>query len=163
VPHGPLAGIADADVARVLLRRVQELLERRERGVGAHHQHRRVGIQLGDRHEFVPAELRQAQVVQERDLHRREGQLVAVRLRVDHVGPADHAGGAGLVHHDEALGEVLHGRRGEGARHHVGPAARGIGHHDFHRALRIAGFGRGGLRQRQQRAGRGHGGQDGDA
>jgi hypothetical protein len=110
--------------------------DRVPRRVGAHGDGGRVVVQAGDRREVLVGDLGVADVRLGHQVGGQQHHLVAVGLAVEDVGPADGATRARLVHHDEALRQVLDRGLREGAAEHVGAAAGRVGHHQLDRLVR---------------------------
>jgi hypothetical protein len=150
------ASAIGADVGRVLLREVDELLQRRRAGRVVHHQRQTGDRACTDRLEILRVIVRQALVKhllrhqrRRNDVHQR----VAVRRRILQLRRGDDAVGTGLVVRHNGLAELLRHVLGEHATHLIGAAASAIAD-DHANRLRRAPLLRDGRRADKRRGGR---------
>ena len=155
VRAGAGAGGAEVDLARLLARGLDVVLEGLPRRVGAHHEAEGVAGDADDEGEVVdrvPGHL--LHVRQPRHAHRVLRQRVAVGLGVQrHVARAGGAAAAGHVLHHHLLAQHLGGDLGQRTVVAVGAAAGGPGHDDGDGARREGLCAGGAVGQRQQAAG----------
>jgi hypothetical protein len=152
VPDRADARVADGDRLLAGARIGHELLDGLPRRIGAHGDGRGIGVEARDGAQVGGRELGDAQVGNDGQLDDDDADLVAVGLGRHQLAHADGAARAGLVVDDHRLlRQVLLGRLGEGAAHHVGAAPRRHRHDDLDRPVRIVGSaaGEGGPGQRE--------------
>ena len=171
VRAGAGAGGAEVDLAGLLARGLDELVESLVRRIGLDDETEGVAGDAEDEAEVVdrvPGRLLHVRDAQHAHRELRDGVAVGLGLH-RHVARAVGATAAGLVGHDDGLAQVLAGGFGQRAQVAVGRAAGGPGHDQRDRAGRegLGQHGRGGNGQRgegqQVAAGKGqaHGGGSG--
>ena len=145
-PHGELRQGVGAGAAEGKLALAAERHQRGQvahRAVRAHHDADDVLVRAADRREALRPDAEIADQVRLHDdgRHGGEADRVAVRRAGRDGAHPDHAGAAIAVHHHDVLAENARHVVAQGAGVGVRRAARRVGQHDRHRAVREGGGG----------------------